>query len=79
MHDFRVPRMASDIARYINFLVAHGSPNGKKSYSIFVNMDIARISELSADQCLKAFDPVPWNMGVDRPGDISYGEYDAKR
>ena len=46
---------------------------------IFVNMDIARISELSADQCLKAFDPVPWNMGVDRPGDISYGEYDAKR
>lgn len=40
---------------------------------LFVNMDLARMSELNVDKCMNAFQAPPWNMGVDRPGDISYG------
>ena len=40
---------------------------------LFVNMDLARMSELNVDKCMHAFGAAPWNMGVDRPGDISNG------
>lgn len=40
---------------------------------LFVNMDLARMSELNVDKCMNAFDATPWNMGVERPGDISNG------
>lgn len=33
------------------------------------------MSELDVDHCLGAFEVPPWNMGVERPGDISYGKY----
>ena len=45
---------------------------------LFVNMDIARMSELNVDECMGAFDAVAWNMGVDRPGDISNGAHPRK-
>ena len=41
---------------------------------LFVNMDIARMSELNVDKFLEDIDASHWNVTTERPGDISNGK-----
>ncbi|PCH34125.1 hypothetical protein WOLCODRAFT_113208 [Wolfiporia cocos MD-104 SS10] len=43
---------------------------------IFVNMDLALLSELNVDAAIAAFDPGRWSTPVELPGDVVYAFYD---
>ena len=40
----------------------------------FVNMDLARTTELNIDEALEAFDADPWKNPVTSPGDHAFRE-----
>ena len=45
---------------------------------IFVNMDIALLSELNVDAAIAAFDPGHWSTPVEPPGDVVYGTHPSR-
>ncbi|TCD67354.1 hypothetical protein EIP91_000221 [Steccherinum ochraceum] len=42
---------------------------------LFANMDLARISELSIDECLEVFTAAPWKNPAESPGDLAFQFY----